>query len=84
MIVLRITQRRSFRISLVLLLARIRILQYPQPFGVRRHDSILDPVVHHLHKVAGAVGSAVQLALLTGATELLAPRRALKVPAPWC
>jgi hypothetical protein len=35
--------------------------------GVGSHDPVLDPVVDHLHEVAGAVGPAVQIAVLGGA-----------------
>ena len=40
------------------------MLQDVQALGVRGHDPVLDAVVDHLHEVAGAVGPAVEIALL--------------------
>src|SRR5690606_13838213 len=34
------------------------------PFGVRRHHSVLDAVVHHLYEMAGPVWAAVQITLV--------------------
>ena len=48
-------------------LADVRVLEDVQALGVGGHDPVLDPVVDHLHEVAGAVGPAVQVALLGGA-----------------
>jgi len=40
--------------------------QNGEPFGERLHHPVLDPVVDHLHVVAGAGRSAVQVATLRG------------------
>src|ERR1700736_1843092 len=50
-----------------------------ETFRVRRHDAILDSVVDHLDKVAGAVWAAVQVALFGGPINLVAPRGARNV-----
>ena len=64
------------------LLADIGIAQYAQPFSVRRHHSVLDPVVNHLHEMAGAARTAVQISLLGGAFKLFTTRRARNVARP--
>src|SRR5665213_4211492 len=45
-----------------------------QAFRVRGHHAVLDTVVDHLHKVPRAIRSAVQIAVLGGASEFLATR----------
>ena len=40
--------------------------EHVQALGVRRHHPVLDPVVDHLHEVAGAGRPAVEVALLRG------------------
>src|SRR5689334_16400063 len=59
LVVFWITQRRRLSIDLVLLFAGIGTLQYPEAFGIGRHDAVLDTVVHHLDKVPGAVRTTV-------------------------
>ena len=44
-----------------------------KPFGVRRHERVLDAVVHHLDEMAGAGRAAVQVTLIGRADALLAP-----------
>ena len=46
--------------------ADVRMVQDVEPFGIRRHQRVLDAVVHHLHEVAGADRAAVQIAHLFG------------------
>ena len=43
-----------------------------EAFGVGGHEAVFDAVVDHLDEVAGAVGSAVEVAVFGGAAELLA------------
>ena len=57
-----VTQGRSLGVHSLLLLADVGMVKNVQPLRVRGHDSVLDAVVHHLHKVSGAVGAAVQIA----------------------
>src|SRR5207302_7610557 len=40
-------------------------------FSVGLHQAVLDSVVDHLHKMAGAGGSAIEITLLGRATKLL-------------
>jgi hypothetical protein len=42
----------------------LRMLHQLEAFGVRLHQAVLDPVVHHLHEVAGAGGTDVRVAAL--------------------
>src|SRR5438552_13769154 len=56
----------------MLLLADIGGSQHAQSLGVGGHDSVLDSVVHHLYKMAGPVGTAVQVALFGGSLGRLA------------
>ena len=44
----------------------LALLEDVEPLGVRGHHAVLDPVVDHLHEVAGAVRAAVQVAVLGG------------------
>ena len=57
-------------------LAGVGVVEDVEAFGVGGHDAVLDAVVHHLDEVAGAVGSAVEIAMLGGAADLLASGRA--------
>ena len=69
-----------FRRRCVLLcLPTLAACRTPKPFGVGGHDAVFDAVVDHLDEVAGAVGTAVQVALFGGAAEFLAARRARNV-----
>src|SRR5215472_13126015 len=54
------------------------MLQDVQPLGVSGHDSVLNTIVDHLHKVASAVRSAVEIPLLCGSPNLFTSRSA------WC
>jgi hypothetical protein len=48
-------QRRRFCIGCaLLLLTDVGVSQDVEAFGVRRHEAVLDAVVHHLDEVAGA------------------------------
>ena len=53
----------------------VGVTQDIQAFGVRCHDAVLDPVVDHLHEVAGPVRAAMEVAPLGGAAELFASGR---------
>src|SRR5262245_31014312 len=66
------------------MLACVRTAQHAKSFGVGSHDSVLDAVVDHLHEVTGAVRSAVKVAALGRAAELLAPGRAFDVARAGC
>src|SRR5262249_13273898 len=71
-----IAERCGLGINSTSLLADIGGMQYAQPFGVGGHDSVLDPVVDHLHEVAGPVRTAMEITLLGCPFGLLASRRA--------
>ena len=62
-------QRRGLGVGRVLLLADVGVAQDVHPLRVRRHQPVLDSVVHHLDEVAGAVGPAMQVAVLGGAAR---------------
>ena len=72
LVVLGSLQRGVFGVVLHDVLADVGDLQDVESLGVRGHDPILDPVVDHLHEVAGAVRAAVEEARLGG---LLVPGR---------
>src|SRR5262249_27213948 len=72
----RVAQRCRLGIDLMFLLADIGGLQDAQAFGVCGHDAVLDAVMDHLDKVTGAIGAAMQITLLRGTANFLAPRRA--------
>src|ERR1051325_11731715 len=55
-----------------------------EALGDRLHDAVLDPVVDHLDEMASADRAAVQIAVLGGACDLLAARRALDAAATGC
>src|SRR5262245_39963315 len=65
-------QRSRFGIRRVLLLAGISVVKNIQSLGVGGHHAVLDTVVYHVHKMAAAVGPAVQIALFGGSTDVLA------------
>src|SRR6266446_2469505 len=75
LVVLGVAQWGRLSIDLVLLFADVGGTQHAQPFGVRGHNAILDAVVNHFDKVAGAVWPAMQIPLLSGAFGLFSPRR---------
>src|ERR1700684_963379 len=70
-----IAQRRRLRIDRGGFLADIRGFEDPEAFGVGGHYSVFDAVMDHLDEMAGAVRSAMQITLLSGAASLFAPRR---------
>ena len=69
---LRIPQRRCLGIYCAFTLARISGFQNTNPFRIRGHDSVFDPVMDHLHKMAGAVRPAMQITLF-GRTAKFVP-----------
>src|SRR5215218_4195992 len=77
LVVLGVVERRRLGVGLALDLAGVGVLEDVEALGVGGHDAVLDPVVDHLHEVAGAVGAAVQVAVLRGRELPVAPRRAL-------
>src|SRR5215218_2173510 len=64
LVVLRVVERRRLGVGLALGLAGVGVLEDVQPLGVGGHHPVLDPVVDHLHEVAGAVRAAVEVAVL--------------------
>jgi hypothetical protein len=65
-------------VHLSLPLSDVGIRDDVQPFRVRRHEAVLDAVVHHLHEVAGAVRPAVVIAVLGLARLARASRGAFR------
>jgi hypothetical protein len=57
----------------MVLLAEVGGAQHAQPFSISSHDAVLDTVVDHLDKVAGAVCATVQITLLRCAASFFAP-----------
>ena len=64
LVVLGLVERRRLGVGLALDLAGVGVLEDVEALGVGGHDPVLDPVVDHLHEVAGAVRAAVQVAVL--------------------
>src|SRR5262249_18191640 len=83
LVVFGVAQWRCLSIDRVLVCADIGGTQHAQPLGVGGHDAVLDAVVHHFDEMAGAIGSAVQVTLLSGASNLFPPRRARDVAHAW-
>ena len=79
LVVLGVPQRRRLGIDGARSPSNVGGAQHAQPFGVGGHDAVLDPVVHHLDEMAGAVRSAVQIPPFGGAADALSPRRAWDV-----
>src|SRR5438067_13818451 len=61
---LRIPQWSRLGIYFAFTLACVSAFQDADTFCIRGHDSILDPVMDHLHEMAGAVRPAMQVTLL--------------------
>src|SRR5207302_9473833 len=64
-------ERRRLSVCLAVSLSRIRAAQDSRALCVRGHQAVLDSVVDHLDEVASAVGSAVEVAFLGSAANLL-------------
>src|SRR5437773_11002125 len=79
-----IAQRRRLRVLGVRLLTDVGSAQYAETFRIRGHDAVLDAVVNHLDEMAGAVRSAVEVALLGRTGDVVAPRRAFDVASARC
>src|SRR5712692_12081710 len=60
----------------MLFLAHVGVAQDAQPLSVGGHEAVLDTVVNHLDKMTGAVWTAMQVTLFSGAVNRLAARRA--------
>src|SRR6266851_1198913 len=82
LIMFRITQRRSLSVDLSHMLADIGSFQHTKPLCVSRHHPVLNPVMHHLDEVSAAIPATVQIALLCGPTNLLAPRSTRDISNP--
>ena len=54
------------------------MLEDVQPLGVGLHEPVLDPVVHHLHEMAGATGAAMKPSLFGLSGVAGTARRALR------
>ena len=76
---LRVAQGCGFSVNLALSLSHIGGTQHRQSFGIGGHDSVLNAVVDHLHKMTSAIWAAVQVTLFGGAIEILATGRARDV-----
>src|SRR6185369_16906423 len=62
-------------INSLFLLADIRRVQHTHTLSVRGHDSVLDSVVDHLHEMAGAVRTTMEIALIGSSCALSSSRR---------
>src|SRR4029077_15700893 len=60
---LRIPQRRCIGIYFAFTLACVSAFQDTETFRIGGHDSILDPVMDHLHAMADAVRPAMEVTL---------------------
>src|SRR5262249_45947828 len=82
LIMLGIAQWRGLGINSMFLFANIRGVQHTHPFGVGSHDAVLHSVVDHLHKMAGAVRTTVQVALFGSPLLLLGSGECWAYPLP--
>src|SRR5260221_8480582 len=62
---------------------RVGAMKNIESFGVSLHQAVLNSVVEHLHKMAGAGWAAVEIAVFDGAGSVFSPRRARNVAAAW-
>src|SRR6516164_156421 len=74
-----VAQRRGLGVGGMGLLPDIGGAQHTKSLGIGGHDAVLDAVVHHLDEMPGTVRPAMQVALLGGAADLFAARRARDV-----
>ena len=79
---LRIPQWRRLGIYFAFTLACVSAFQNTDTFRIGGHDSILDPVMDHLHEMAGAVRPAMQVTLFGSAAKLVAAGSARHLPRP--
>src|SRR3954452_14691527 len=63
-VVLGVAQRSGLGVAGLVGRSHVRVAQDVQALRVRRHEPVLDAVVHHLHEVPGATRPAVQPTLL--------------------
>ncbi len=78
-----VAERCGFGIDGTSCLAHVGTTQNAKPLGVCRHKAILDSIVDHLYKMSGAVGTAVQIAMLGSATDRIAPRCSRRAGNAW-
>src|SRR5205809_4468765 len=71
-----IAQRSRLGVSIALLFSHAGGLQNAQALGIGGHDPVLDAVVNHLDEVAGAIRTAMEVALFSTPAQFLASRRA--------
>src|SRR5258708_15859815 len=67
----------------MLAFTNVGVSQDAHPFGIGSHDSVLDPVMDHLHEMAGAVRSAMEVTLLGSAANFLATWCARNTSRAW-
>src|SRR5450756_2627533 len=71
LVILRVPQRRRFGIRIAQALTGVGVAQDVQPFGISRHEAILNAVVDHLYEVARAGRAAMQISVLDGTRSTL-------------
>src|ERR1043166_26946 len=79
---LRLAQRCRLGLDFAFPRARVSRFQNADAFGICGHDSVLDPVMDHLHEMAGAVRPAMQVTLFGSAAKLVAAGSARHLPRP--
>ena len=79
-----VAQRGRLGIGSLFTLTHIGVREDIHSLGIGRHEAVLDAVMHHLDEVAGAARPAVQIALIGGASDLLAPRSGRDVAHAGC
>src|SRR6266404_251053 len=52
----------------------VRVAKNIEAFRIGLHDSVLDSVMHHFHKVAGARGAAIDVTFFSGTRQFFASR----------
>src|SRR6185295_17977217 len=69
-----ITQWRGLCVDRMLFLAHVRGAQDTDSLSIGGHETVFDPVVDHLDKMAGPVCAAVQIPLFGSAVQFLTAR----------
>src|SRR5690348_7704251 len=71
---IRVAEWRRLGVSRASTQSRIGMPKNVEPFGIGRHQSVLDTVVNHLHEMTGTMIAAVKIAARGGARPVTTRR----------
>src|SRR6266852_5044378 len=74
LVVLRISQRRSLGIDLLLMFANVCMMQDVQALSVGGHDAVFNTIMDHFDEVTSTIRPTVQVPLLSSSTNLFSSR----------